>query len=160
MIRLTQTGIELEGDDKHFDMMAQEWDMVHCNPVATPYVKPATSVSAFTGDSPRSVPAKCPVAASSPNGTPAKAKNPKPSPSKKEMEEGKKIGEAYRLKHLAAIKKMPASTFINAFPLKPTSTLEMAKDTAPQKPPSTQHFQMSTEASPPGTATPLSLIHI
>jgi len=51
VIRLNHTGIELEGDDKHVDMMAQEWDMVHCNPVATPYVKPATSVPTITGGS-------------------------------------------------------------------------------------------------------------
>jgi hypothetical protein len=38
-IRLTQTGIELEGDDKHVEMMEKEWDMAHSNPVATPYVK-------------------------------------------------------------------------------------------------------------------------
>ena len=40
VIRLTQTGIELEGDDKHVEIMEKEWEMTHCNPVATPYVKP------------------------------------------------------------------------------------------------------------------------
>ncbi len=45
MIRLTQTGIELEGDDKHVDLMEKERDMTHCNPVATPYVKPGATVT-------------------------------------------------------------------------------------------------------------------
>ena len=44
-IRLTQTGIELEGDDKHVELMEKEWDMVNCNAVATPYVKPVASVT-------------------------------------------------------------------------------------------------------------------
>ncbi len=48
VIRLTQTGIELEGDDKHVELMTKEWDMDYCNPVATPYVKPATGVGSFT----------------------------------------------------------------------------------------------------------------
>ena len=47
VIRLTQTGIELEGDDKHVELMEKEWDMAHCSPVATPYVKPATGGSSF-----------------------------------------------------------------------------------------------------------------
>ena len=49
VIRVTQTGIELEGDDKHVELMEKEWDMTHCNPVATPYVKPATGGGAVTG---------------------------------------------------------------------------------------------------------------
>ena len=36
VIRLTQTGIELEGDDKHVGLMEKEWEMTHCNPVSTP----------------------------------------------------------------------------------------------------------------------------
>jgi hypothetical protein len=48
VIRLTQTGIELEGDDKHVELMTKEWDMDYCNPVANPYVKPATGVASIT----------------------------------------------------------------------------------------------------------------
>ena len=42
-IRLTPTGIELEGDDKHVGMLEEEWGMKHCNPLATPYVKPVAT---------------------------------------------------------------------------------------------------------------------
>jgi hypothetical protein len=40
VIRLTPTGIELEGDDKHVGLLEEEWGMTNCNPVPTPYVKP------------------------------------------------------------------------------------------------------------------------
>ena len=43
MIRLTPTGIELEGDDKHVGLLEEEWGMTNCNPVPTPYVKPVGS---------------------------------------------------------------------------------------------------------------------
>ena len=43
VIRLTATGIELEGDDKHVGMLEKEWGMECCNPVATPFVKVGTS---------------------------------------------------------------------------------------------------------------------
>ena len=49
VIRLTHEGIELEGDDKNVELMEKEWEMTQCNPVATPYVKPATSVGTITG---------------------------------------------------------------------------------------------------------------
>ena len=95
-------------------------------------------VGTFTGPSPRSGQAKSPVTVSS----------PKPTPSKKELEEGKKIGEAYRLKHNAVIGKMPPSTFVHAFPLKPK--LE------PEKPLFAQNFQMATPPPPaPGLERPL-----
>jgi hypothetical protein len=42
VIRLTPSGIELEGDGKHVGLLEEEWGMSHCNPVATPYVKPVT----------------------------------------------------------------------------------------------------------------------
>jgi hypothetical protein len=45
VIRLTQAGIELEGDDKHVGIMEKEWEMTHCNPVATPYMKPVGTAS-------------------------------------------------------------------------------------------------------------------
>ena len=48
VIRLTQTGIELEGDDKHVELMTKEGDMDYCNPVATPYAKPATARGSVT----------------------------------------------------------------------------------------------------------------
>ena len=50
VIRTTPTGIELEGDDKHVEMLEKEWDMAHCNPVATPYVKPTVSVDGAVGE--------------------------------------------------------------------------------------------------------------
>ena len=34
-----------KGDDKHVELIAEEWDMVNCNPVATPYVKPDAAVT-------------------------------------------------------------------------------------------------------------------
>ena len=40
VFRLTQTGLELEGDDKHVAIMEKEWNMTCCNPAPTPYVKP------------------------------------------------------------------------------------------------------------------------
>ena len=49
VIRTTPTGIELEGDDKHVGMLEQEWEMQHCNPVATPYVKDSARVPAALG---------------------------------------------------------------------------------------------------------------
>ena len=49
MIRLTPSGIELEGDGKHVGLLEEEWGMSHCNPVATPYVKPATTPSRASG---------------------------------------------------------------------------------------------------------------
>ena len=36
VIRLTPTGIELEGDDKHVGLLEEEWGMTNCNPVPTP----------------------------------------------------------------------------------------------------------------------------
>ena len=48
-IRLTPTGIELEGDDKHVGLLEQEWGMSECNPVPTPYVKPTTSLRIVEG---------------------------------------------------------------------------------------------------------------
>ena len=42
---MTQTGIELEGGDKHVEMMEKESDMSHFNPVATPYVTPDATVT-------------------------------------------------------------------------------------------------------------------
>ena len=45
VIRLTQTGTELEGDDKHVDIMEKEWDMTCCNPVAIPDVKPVATAT-------------------------------------------------------------------------------------------------------------------
>ena len=36
VIRLTHTGIELEGDDKHVGLLEEEWGMTHCNPVPPP----------------------------------------------------------------------------------------------------------------------------
>ena len=42
---------QLEGDDKHVNMMEKEWGMVHCNPVATPYVKPTACTPAAPGES-------------------------------------------------------------------------------------------------------------
>ncbi len=50
MIRLTPTGIELEGDDKHVGLLEQEWGMTKCNPVPTPYVKPTTSMRSVVGE--------------------------------------------------------------------------------------------------------------
>ena len=50
-IRLTPTGIELEGDDKHVGLLEEEWGMTHCNPVAIPYVKPPTSLRSVEGGS-------------------------------------------------------------------------------------------------------------
>ena len=50
VIRTTPMGIELEGDDKHVEMLEEEWDMVNCNPVATPYVKPAVSIHGAAGE--------------------------------------------------------------------------------------------------------------
>ena len=49
VIRLTPSGIELEGDDKHVGLLEEEWGMSHCNPVATPYVKPATTPTRASG---------------------------------------------------------------------------------------------------------------
>ena len=51
VIRLDQTGIELEGDDKHVETMEKEWDMAYCNPVATPYVKPAATITGAQAES-------------------------------------------------------------------------------------------------------------
>ena len=48
-IRLTPTGIELEGDDKHVGLLEEEWGMKHCNPVATPYVKPVATRASGPG---------------------------------------------------------------------------------------------------------------
>ena len=45
-IRLTPTGIELEGDDKHVEMLEKEWEMHRCNPAPTPYVKTSARVPA------------------------------------------------------------------------------------------------------------------
>ena len=39
-IRLTPSGVELEGDDNHVQGLMTEWDMKECTPVSTPYVKP------------------------------------------------------------------------------------------------------------------------
>ena len=39
-IRLSASGIELEGDDQHVVGLIDEWDMKECSPVSTPYVKP------------------------------------------------------------------------------------------------------------------------
>ena len=36
VIRTTPTGIELEGDDKHGELLEKEWGMANCNPVAPP----------------------------------------------------------------------------------------------------------------------------
>jgi hypothetical protein len=44
VIRLTAAGIELEGDDKHVEMLEREWGMECCNRVATPFVKASTNV--------------------------------------------------------------------------------------------------------------------
>ena len=49
VIRLTPSGVELEGDDKHVGLLEEEWGMSHCNPVATPYVKPVTSLRCVAG---------------------------------------------------------------------------------------------------------------
>ena len=49
MIRTTPTGIELEGDDKHVDLLEEEWGMANYNPVATPYVKATASDSRTVG---------------------------------------------------------------------------------------------------------------
>ena len=51
VIRTTPTGIELEGDDKHVEMMTKEWVMTQRNPVSTPYVKPSVSVPATLEES-------------------------------------------------------------------------------------------------------------
>ncbi len=45
VIRLTQRGIELEGDDEHGELMEKEWDIIYSNPVAIPYVKPVATVT-------------------------------------------------------------------------------------------------------------------
>jgi len=39
-IRLSPSGIELEGDDRHVKGLIDEWDMKECSIVSTPYVKP------------------------------------------------------------------------------------------------------------------------
>lgn len=49
VIRTPTTGMELEGDDKHVDLLEEEWGMANCNPVATPYVKPTVSVHRAVG---------------------------------------------------------------------------------------------------------------
>ena len=97
--------------------------------------------NSFTALPPRSDQAKDIAAGSSP-----KAKTPKPSPSKKELEEGKNVVEAYRLKHKAAIGKMPPSTFVHAFPLNPKP--DSKKVSAPQKPLFAENFQMATPPAP------------
>ena len=38
-IRLTSSGIELEGYDKHVKGLIEEWNMQECRPVSTPYEK-------------------------------------------------------------------------------------------------------------------------
>jgi len=38
-IRLTNSGIELEGDDRHVEGLIEEWNMQECRPVGTPYEK-------------------------------------------------------------------------------------------------------------------------
>jgi len=38
-IRLSNTGIEIEGDDKHVKGLIEEWQMQECKPVSTPYDK-------------------------------------------------------------------------------------------------------------------------
>ena len=49
-IRTTQYGVELEGDDKHVEKLEEEWEMSHCNPVGTPYVKPTSCTPAEEGE--------------------------------------------------------------------------------------------------------------
>ena len=49
VIRATPTGVEIEGDDKHVEMLEKEWEMTNCNPVPTPYVKPPASVHGVGG---------------------------------------------------------------------------------------------------------------
>ena len=46
VIRTTAMGIELEGDDKHVEMLEREWNMECCNSVATPFVKASASTPA------------------------------------------------------------------------------------------------------------------
>ncbi len=48
VIRITLAGIELEGDDKHVEILEEEWGVDNCKTVATPYVK-------LTGSIPRPV---------------------------------------------------------------------------------------------------------
>mgnify|MGYP000446280345 FL=1 len=50
VIRATPTGVEIEGDDKHVEMLEKEWEMTNCNPVPTPYVKPPASVNGVGGE--------------------------------------------------------------------------------------------------------------
>ena len=40
----------MEGDDKHVKKLEEEWDMSHCNPVGTPYVKPTSCIPAEGGE--------------------------------------------------------------------------------------------------------------
>ena len=49
VIRMTPTGIDLEGDDKHVGLLEEEWGVASCNPVATSYVKPTVSVHGAVG---------------------------------------------------------------------------------------------------------------
>ena len=108
-------------------------------------------VTSITDVASRSNPVSSVGPVSSPN-----TKSPKPNPSKKELEEGKKIAEAYRLKHKVKIDKMPASTFVNVFPLNPKPSVETKKDIDPQRSPFAQNFQMATPPQPaPGLAPPI-----
>ena len=53
-IRLSASGIELEGDDKHVVGLIDEWDMKECSPVSTPYVKPPAHETSAEGRPPMS----------------------------------------------------------------------------------------------------------
>ena len=42
--------MELEGDGKHVKKLEEERDMINCNPVSTPYVKPTTTSNRGVGE--------------------------------------------------------------------------------------------------------------
>ena len=54
IIRLSASGIELEGGDKHVVGIIDEWDMKECSPVSTPYVKPPAHETSAEGRPPMS----------------------------------------------------------------------------------------------------------
>lgn len=53
--RLGPDGVTMEGDDKHVQILLEEWDMQACSAVSTPYVKPT---QAFVASASRDLPPK------------------------------------------------------------------------------------------------------
>ena len=51
-IRLSNTGIEIEGDDKHVKGLIEEWKMQECRPVSTPYDKSSNGEDGSTAERP------------------------------------------------------------------------------------------------------------